>query len=336
MVAMCQIGSKHFGEGDYDKAVEYFTKAAELGDADAHNELGNMYCEGEGVEKDEDKGVYHLKKAAIGGHPIARHNLGCEEWGNDRLHTAAKHFIIAASLGFYDSLTILTDFYEDKFVSKEDYDAAVRAYHAAVDATKSSERAEAEAHDTTLFTLPKSSHLGDCSICCLTLPIDEYKHWTMSCCCKIICKGCYHANHKHEEEENLEHRCPFCREPVAKLEEEVDKIIMKRVKADDPIAIIAMGNKSCHEGDYDAAFEHYKKAAELGDVDAHYNYLPCIGRGLELRKTRKSEFIIWNRQQLAVIRHQGTFLDVESGTTAGLREQRNIGSSLLTSDIMIH
>jgi len=35
-----------------------------------------MYYEGQGVEKDKKKDVYHLEQAAIGGHPNARHNLG--------------------------------------------------------------------------------------------------------------------------------------------------------------------------------------------------------------------------------------------------------------------
>ena len=35
-VAITQMGKKHYGKGDYGKAVEYLTMAAELGDAEAH------------------------------------------------------------------------------------------------------------------------------------------------------------------------------------------------------------------------------------------------------------------------------------------------------------
>ena len=45
--------------------------------------------------------------------------------------------------------------------------------------------------------------------------------------------------------------------------------MMKRIKANDPVALRQMGVKLYHEGDYDAAFEYWTKAAELGDVDAH-------------------------------------------------------------------
>ena len=34
---------------------------------------------GEGVEKDEGKAIYHLEEAAMGGHPRARYDLGLGE-----------------------------------------------------------------------------------------------------------------------------------------------------------------------------------------------------------------------------------------------------------------
>ena len=39
--------------------------------------LSLMYRDGQGVEKDKKKELYHLEEAAIGGHPDVRHNLGC-------------------------------------------------------------------------------------------------------------------------------------------------------------------------------------------------------------------------------------------------------------------
>ena len=65
--------------------------------------------------------------------------------------------------------------------------------------------------------------------------------------------------------------CPFCREPTATSEEESDKRLMKRVKANDPAALSQMGSRCYVEGDYDAAFEYLTKAAELGDTAAHFN-----------------------------------------------------------------
>ena len=145
-IAMCEMGKTRRREGDYETALEYLTKAAELGNASAHHALTIMYHRGEGVEKNVEKKIYHLELAAIGGHPMARHNLGCEEWKNGRFERVRKHFIIAANLGYHDSLSHLKRLYAEGHASKEDYATALRAYQAAVDATKSAERDEADAY----------------------------------------------------------------------------------------------------------------------------------------------------------------------------------------------
>ncbi len=142
----------------------------------------------------------------------------------------------------------------------------------------------AELHDDDLFKQPDSSHLGECSICCLPLSIDPEKSTLMGCCCKIICNGCECANQKREIEAGLEPRCAFCREPLPKSDEEYDKNVMERIKKKDPVAMTAMG-KSCRdrEGDFGKAFEYWAKAAELGDADAHC-CLGCLyynGNGVE-------------------------------------------------------
>ena len=143
-VAMCQMGKARREEGDYDGAYDYWKKSAELGNADAHYQLSVMYRTGHGVEKDEKKNIYHSEEAAIGGHPMARHNLGCFEGNNGRIERARKHFIIAANIGFRESLDNLRDLYAAGHASKEEYAGALRAYQAAVEATKSAEREKAE------------------------------------------------------------------------------------------------------------------------------------------------------------------------------------------------
>ena len=144
-VAMQQTGIRHYRvEGDYKTALEYLTKAAELGDAVAHHALSLMYLDGRGVEKDMKKAVHHKAEAAIGGHPDARHNLGVLERKNGRFERARKHFIISANLGDHDSLKAVRKLYADGHATKEDYADALRAYQAAVDATKSPEREKVE------------------------------------------------------------------------------------------------------------------------------------------------------------------------------------------------
>jgi len=149
-VAIYEMGVFRYEEGDHEGAFEYLTKGAELGDAGAHYLLSIMYDMGHGVEEDENKRVHHLEEAAIGGHPDARHNLSSFELRNGRMDRAVKHAIIAANLGHDISLGFLKSAYKvgglvGGLISKDDFAATLRAHQAAVDATKSAQREEAEA-----------------------------------------------------------------------------------------------------------------------------------------------------------------------------------------------
>ncbi len=143
-VAMARMGKKHYNKGDYGKALEYYTKAVELGDADAHCGLGGMYYRGNGAEKDTKKAVYHWEQGAIGGHPIARGLLAGYDMENGRFERAAKHLMINANLGYDESLKLIKELVIKGIVSKEEYAAALRGYQAVVNETKSAEREKAE------------------------------------------------------------------------------------------------------------------------------------------------------------------------------------------------
>mmetsp|Transcript_26475 Transcript_26475/g.40020 ORF Transcript_26475/g.40020 Transcript_26475/m.40020 type:complete len:263 (+) Transcript_26475:44-832(+) len=143
--ALQYVGVKHKVEGDHEKAFKYWAKAADLGDAIAHYYLSIAYREGKGVEKDEKMEIYHLEKAAIAGHHLARYNLAMHEGGNGRYERAVKHLIISANLGHDKSIQKLKENYTDGHVSKEDFAAALRAYQAAMVAMKSPQREAAEA-----------------------------------------------------------------------------------------------------------------------------------------------------------------------------------------------
>jgi len=131
----------------------------------------------------------------------------------------------------------------------------------------------AEIRDEMLFRQPESTHLGDCPICFLPLPIDVNKSRMTSCCSKMICKGCAYANKMRELKENLQKKCLFCRLPLTTTEEEDRKIKMKRIGKNDPVALRGMGKTHCREGDYEIAIEYWTKAAALGDLEAHF----CLG-----------------------------------------------------------
>ena len=145
-VAMLYMGTERYNKRDYKAAFEYCTRAAELGDVEAHYRLSSLYYTGQGVEKDEKRQLHHAEQAAIGGHPIARHDLGVREWENGRVDRAVKHLIIAAKLGYDDSLDALKKIHKAGLVSKEDdFATALRGHHAAIDATESPQREEAAA-----------------------------------------------------------------------------------------------------------------------------------------------------------------------------------------------
>ncbi|KAK1746725.1 Sel1-like repeat family protein [Skeletonema marinoi] len=140
-----------------------------------------------------------------------------------------------------------------------------------------------ELHDELLFKQPESSHIGDCPICMIPLSIDQTKSGVWSCCSKVICKGCAHANILREEDKKLQHACPFCREPVPSTQEQCDKQMMKRVAANDPVAMRRKGIQQHKKGDYRSAFEYYTRAAELGDAAAQCNLASLyeFGKGVE-------------------------------------------------------
>jgi hypothetical protein len=87
-----------------------------------------------------------LGKAAIGGHPSARHNLACNEERNGNTERAMKHLTIAANLGCEDSMKVLWKHYSIGNITKEELESTLRSHKAAIDAMKSAQRDAAEAY----------------------------------------------------------------------------------------------------------------------------------------------------------------------------------------------
>ena len=151
----------------------------------------------------------------------------------------------------------------------------------------------AELRDELLFKQPESSHLGDCPICMIPMPLDFEKYGTSSCCSKRICNGCNYANQMREAEKKLQHSCPFCRKPVSSTEKQCDKQILKRIAANDPVAMLRKGIEQHRKGDYGSAFEYYTKAAELGDAEAQCNLaiLYQYGTGVEKDEGKQINYL---------------------------------------------
>ena len=153
---------------------------------------------------------------------------------------------------------------------------------------KECKKRAAELRDEILFKQPQSS-FGDCPICCLPLSNDPRKSTMMSCCSKSICNGCDYANKKREAEGRLQHKCLFCRKAIPETDEEALKQWMKRVEANDPVAIRYIGTERYNEEDYRSAFDYWTKAAAVGDVSAHYQLSTLYDNGEGVEKDEKKE-----------------------------------------------
>jgi hypothetical protein len=140
------MGTYLHAKGDYSGAFKNWQKSAELGDIDAHYKLSGLYFQGQGVEKNMKKYVHHLEEAAIGGHAIARHSLGRYEFEHDSFERAAKHWVIAAELGYTDSMNKLQEMFEAGLglIDEADFETCLRAFQDAVDASKSPQREAGE------------------------------------------------------------------------------------------------------------------------------------------------------------------------------------------------
>ena len=181
---------------------------------------------------------------------------------------------------------------------------------------KECKKRAAELKDEILFKQPESSHLGDCPICCLPIPIDLSKSMLYPCCSKMICKGCSFANEMREIEERLLPKCPFCRKDKPKSEDESDELLMKRVEVNDPVVMCHMGLIRYHEEDYEAAFEYYSMAAALGDAAAHYQLSILYMNGQGVEKDEKK--VLHHTEQAAIrghpfARHNLGWFEVKNG-----------------------
>ena len=147
----------------------------------------------------------------------------------------------------------------------------------------------AELRDELLFKQPKSTHLGDCPICNLPLSLDRSKSSMYYCCSNVVCNGCIYAYQIREmetrrENSRLQYTCPFCREPFPTNHDEGDRLMMKRVEANDLIALCQEGAKWYNKEEYSRAFKFYAKAADLGDAHAHYQLSAMYNNGFAVEK----------------------------------------------------
>ena len=121
------LGNQYFHEGfglqkDMHRAVKLWTEAAGLGSIQAlynlgvsyeygegpglqlYHLLGVSYDRGEGVQQDVKKAIEIWSNAAMQGDVRSRHNLGVYERDRDNEDRALRHWMIAAKMGYEESV----------------------------------------------------------------------------------------------------------------------------------------------------------------------------------------------------------------------------------------
>ena len=157
---------------------------------------------------------------------------------------------------------------------------------------KQCERRVAEMHDEELFREPPPQ--GECPICFLRLPTMDRGRRYMSCCGKIICSGCCHAD-VYDNHGNIINgkNCPFCRSPEAITSEEAIERLKKRMEVGDTYAFLMMGvfHKNGQYGlpqNSAKAVELLHKAEKVGynNLGLAYDY----GEGVERDEERAKHY----------------------------------------------
>jgi TPR repeat protein len=139
----------------------------------------------------------------------------------------------------------------------------------------------ARLHDESLFKQPPPKE--DCPICLLPMPF-AYREIAkcVPCCGKIMCNGCGYSCLAFRND-----KCPFCNTSL-ETETETEIIFERLKKRGESNDTNALNNLGCHYAngdfglrqDWNKAFEHWHRAAELGSSDAHATIGDAYLRGL--------------------------------------------------------
>ena len=132
---------------DYDKALEFYHQAGELGHAASYFNISQVYTSDPGAEVDMKKGLHYTELAAMKGHVYARNNLGCREGQAGNRDRALRHFMIAVKGGGIESLEMIRKMVTNGLASKDDYTKALESYQAYLDEIKSDQRDKAAAEN---------------------------------------------------------------------------------------------------------------------------------------------------------------------------------------------
>jgi TPR repeat protein len=110
---------------DHLKAIEQYTRAADLGYSKANCQLGGIYHEGGNMKKAK----FHFEAATMAGHDGARNNLGYIEFKFGNMEQAIKHWTIAASAGHFIAMHEMRVLFKQGLVSRKSIDSTLAAYN---------------------------------------------------------------------------------------------------------------------------------------------------------------------------------------------------------------
>lgn len=124
------IKNGYFGDKNYDKALKYFESAKKLGSVAAINSLGLMYLNGMGIKKDINRALDLFKEAASKNYAYAYNNLANYYKGKDD-DKVLEYFSKSADLGESYACKELGIIYLDK----NDYVNSYKYFKKSLDAS---------------------------------------------------------------------------------------------------------------------------------------------------------------------------------------------------------
>ena len=136
----------YYSKGDlglqqnYEKALELWHRAGELGCPNAYHNIGTHYDQGRGVGVDNKKAKHYYELAAMLGHVGSRYNLGLGEEYFGSKDRALKHYMIAVTGEDADALENIKRLYMEGHATKDDYTKALRSYQECLDEIRSDQR----------------------------------------------------------------------------------------------------------------------------------------------------------------------------------------------------
>lgn len=127
------------------KGLSYFVLAADLGSAQACQNIGLHYKDGISISEDIEKEAFFYRAGAFRGCISARGSIGIHEYLAGNHEIAIRHWKIAAEAGNQQSLDRIKKIFNSKlagndFISKEYMDIVYRSCHNAQENVKSEGR----------------------------------------------------------------------------------------------------------------------------------------------------------------------------------------------------